>query len=141
MDGLEAAFDETVSASAVKPRARDRWRVTPPAIRITDTRPEGGPFQLLVTTRGETWTGCQFDKLRAFALDADEAVTEVSVIDDQRDWLRPNQTVLIAAGTTVAATSNLVIMLVAEVHAPSGEPPVDFALELLPIQTPEPSGD
>jgi hypothetical protein len=137
MDGLTADFDPSVGESDVKKRGRDRWRVTPPAIRVTDTRDEGGPFQLLVTTRGDDWTACQFDQIRAFAFeDASGMVRDVAVVGDQAEWLRPNQTILLASGETYGPTAAIIIRLVAEVHTPSGEPPIDFALELLPIQTP-----
>lgn len=138
MDGLEADFDPSVSEASVKRKGRDRWRVTPPAIRVTDTREAGGPFQLLVTTRGDDWTAAQFDQIRAFALeDPDEIVRGVAVIGDQSEWLRPNQTILLASGETLGPTDAIIIRLVAEVHSPTGEPPVSFALEMLPLQTPE----
>lgn len=137
MDGLEADFDPSVGESEVKKRGRDRWRVTPPAIRVTDTREAGGPFQLLITTRGDDWTAAQFDQVRAFAFeDPDGVVLGVSVVGDQSAWLRPNETILLASGETSGPTAAIIIRLIAEVHTPSGEPPISFALEMLPLQTP-----
>ena len=129
MSDLTANFNPELSEPSVRPVERDRWMITPPVIEVKDRRENGGHWELLVEPVGEMVSSVRFQAIETFG--AEQPTVQLAPVETE--WVKRGSVVRIAAGDTLGPCTAAFIQVTMLVHAPTGLPPVDFALNMLAV--------